>query len=364
MYKIIYRSLSENGISCMASSASFKQCKIRKEVVFSPYESTRFIGHKTTGENHHSKIYALRKTWFSKYMDYIRDLQKRLEKSFPKTMHVYRVFSIGTKDFYNDLKQYFAVKKKKSIVGIDKLSTQELQLLYQMPKDIMKLTPFLLTAALPFANYVVFPIGYYFPRIFLTSQYWDLQQRLDFALIDHKNRLKHNKPLLRCVQASLSKIEDQCLKNKWNEVIATLGGGRHPAPEEIVDCKELFQGPPYSLKALGRRHVKELLAIHKMAKWLPYKRQRLLERGLLIKRMDNAIEMGGGVNKIPTDTLRWALFFRGLNAVNMSTEDMRQWLNKWLTVSSKVEKQNISLLLHCPILLAYNHETNWTLLYY
>lgn len=59
-----------------------------------------------------------------------------------------------------------------------------------------------------------------------------------------------------------------------------------------------------------------------------------------------------------------ALFFRGLNPVNMSTEDMRNWLNGWLTVSSEVEEQNISLLLHCPILLAYNHETNWILLYY
>lgn len=350
MFKIIGRNLN-NGF--------------KEYLVLSPrkYKAFSLIEVKTTREKH-SKVYALSKHWFTKYTDYVKDLQRSLEKSFPKTMHIYRVFSIGTKDFYKDLKQYFAVKKKKSALGIGKLSIEELQLLHQMPKDVTKLTPFLLTAALPFANYVVFPLGYYFPKLFLTSQYWDLQQRLDFALLDHKNRLKHNKPLLRCVQASLKNINDLNMRNKWNDCIATLGCGRHPNPKDILDCKILFRGSPYSLKTLGRKHVRELLAVHRMTKWLPYRRQRLLDRGLFIKRMDEAIVAGGGVAKMTTDVLRWALFFRGLNPVNMSTEDMRKWLGSWLSISSEVEREDMSLLLHCPILLAYNHETNWTLLYY
>lgn len=58
-----------------------------------------------------------------------------------------------------------------------------------------------------------------------------------------------------------------------------------------------------------------------------------------------------------------AVSFRGLNPVNMSTESMQEWLNQWLSVSSEVNEISISLLLHCPILLAYNHPNNWTLLY-
>ncbi|XP_033208158.1 uncharacterized protein LOC117167380 isoform X8 [Belonocnema kinseyi] len=58
-----------------------------------------------------------------------------------------------------------------------------------------------------------------------------------------------------------------------------------------------------------------------------------------------------------------AVSFRGLNPVNMSTESMQEWLNQWLSVSSEVNEISISLLLHCPILLAYNHPSNWTLLY-
>lgn len=380
---------------------------LRELLFFSPHKyKTIGLRGLTNTRDKHSKVYALSKHWFTKYTDYIKSLQKTLDKSFPKTMHIFRIFGLGTKDFYNDLKQYFAVKKKKSAVGIGNLTIEELQLLHKMPKDITKLTPFLLIAALPFANYVVCPLGYYFPRIFLTSQFWDIKQRLDFALIDHKNRLKHNKPLLRCVQASLKEIEDVDLKNKWNDVIATLGSGRHPTPQDIIDCKILFRETPYSLKTIGRKHVvrtkaltlvtilplirivfqKELLAVHKMTKWLPYRRQRLLDRGLFIQRMDRAIENGGGVTKMASDSLRWvseasvdryvhfkcfisfsfifqALFFRGLNPVNMSTEDMRKWLNTWIIVSSEVDEHCVSLLLHCPILLAYNHETNWTLLH-
>lgn len=328
MYKIISRSLSREATS------AFPLTPFKERAML----SSRFIEFKVIREKH-SKVYALGKHWFSKYTDYVKDLQKKLEKSFPKSMHIYRVFSIGTKDFYNDLKYYFIVKKKKSLLGIGKLTSEELRALHKMPKDIMKLTPFLLTAALPFANYIVFPLGYYFPKIFLTSQYWDLKQRLDFALIDHKTRLKHNKPLLRCVQAGLNKIEDQTLRRKWNEIIATLGSGRHPTPEHIIECKLLFQGAPYSLNSLGRKHLvqpffqsrkkkkirfsvqtnfnhcffitavfyfqRELLAIHKMIKWLPYKRQRLMDRGMFIKRMDTAIEAEGGVSKLPTDALRW-----------------------------------------------------------
>ena len=48
----------------------------------------------------------------------------------------------------------------------------------------------------------------------------------------------------------------------------------------------------------------------------------------------------------------------------MSIDNMQAWLNQWLIVSTNVELNSISLLLHCPILLAYNHETNWTLLYH
>ncbi|KAG7208162.1 hypothetical protein KM043_016511 [Ampulex compressa] len=182
-------------------------------------------------------------------------------------------------------------------------------------------------------------------------------------ILDHKRRLKHNKPLFRCMQAELHTITNNALKMRWNGIIACLGSGTHPSTKEIIACSELFKGPPYSLNLLRRKHVKELLAIYDMSIWRPFKRKRLIERGVLIQRMDKAILKDGGVTNMSYEALRWALSFRGVNPVNMSSESMKEWLEKWLTVSATVEQDTISLLLHAPILLAYNHPTNWILIY-
>lgn len=83
-------------------------------------------------------------------------------------MHVYRVFMIGVKDFYNDTKKLIKVNSIVNDKGLKGLTRKEMELMNQMPKDIMKIAPVLLIAALPFANYVIFPIAWvieYFPVI-------------------------------------------------------------------------------------------------------------------------------------------------------------------------------------------------------
>ncbi|XP_070156296.1 LETM1 domain-containing protein 1 [Polyergus mexicanus] len=309
------------------------------------------------------KIANLKKYWFDKYMNYIKNYERTLEQKFPRTMQVYRVFSVGSKDVYTDVKRFVFAIKKQGSNGIDSLTREELQLMYTMPRDLRKLSPLFLLSAVPFTNYIIFPLALYFPRYLLTSHYWTLQQKLDFMLSDHKNRLKHNRPLFRCMQAELKIIKDQMLRIKWQDVIACLGSGTHPTTKDIIACSKLFSGPPYSLNSLKRRHLKELLAIHGMSIWRPFKRKRLMERGILILRMDRAIVREGGVKAMSNEAMRWALSFRGVNPANMSVENMRSWLEQWLTVSASVDKNNISLILHSPILLAYNHTTNWILIY-
>lgn len=309
------------------------------------------------------KVTNLKKYWFDKYMNYIKNYERTLEQRFPRTMQVYRVFSIGSKDVYTDLKKFVLAIKKQGSNGIDSLTREELQLMHTMPRDLRKLSPLFLLSALPFTNYVIFPLAVYFPRYLLTSHYWTLQQKLDFTLSDHRSRLKHNRSLFRCMQMELKTIKDQTLRIKWRDIIACLGSGTHPTTTNIIACSQLFLGPPYSLNTLKRKHMKELLAIHGMSLWRPFKRKRLMERGMLILRMDHAIVREGGVKAMPNEAMRWALSFRGVNPTNMSIESMRSWLEQWLIVSASVDKNNISLLLHSPILLAYNHSTNWILIY-
>ncbi|OAD58254.1 LETM1 domain-containing protein 1 [Eufriesea mexicana] len=296
-------------------------------------------------------------------MNYIKNYENVLEKNFPRTIHVYRIFSVGTKDFIQEAIKWLMILKKEKIDGIDTLTTDELRILHTMRKDIIKLCPVLLISAIPFTNYIIFPLAYHFPRYFLTSHYWTLQQKLDFMLLEHKKRLKHNRPLFRCMQAEFHNIKNRTLRLKWSGIIACLGSGTHPDVNDIIACSALFADKPYSLHSLKRRHTIELLGIHNISYWKLFKKLSLLERGMLIKKMDESIQKEGGTIAMSNDAIRWALSFRGLNPANMSIECMRNWLEKWLTVSNIVEDETLSLLLHCPILLAYNHPTNWILVY-
>lgn len=47
----------------------------------------------------------------------------------------------------------------------------------------------------------------------------------------------------------------------------------------------------------------------------------------------------------------------------MSMESMKDWLEQWLILSASVDNSTLSLLLHSPIFLAYNHRNNLHLLY-
>lgn len=206
-----------------------------------------------------SRVNELKKYWIFRYIDYVKNYDKILEKNFPRALRVYRVFSSGTREFYKDLKQYMKVRKKQRLYGPKSLTSAELQLAYTMPKDLIKISPILLVSAIPFTNYVIFPLAFYFPHLLLTSHYWSIQDKLNFLLKEHKRRLKHNKPLFRCVQAQMkSGMPDQDMKQHFREIIALLGSGRHPSTEEILSCIKLFSGPPYALKSLRRNHIVSL----------------------------------------------------------------------------------------------------------
>lgn len=45
-----------------------------------------------------------------------------------------------------------------------------------------------------------------------------------------------------------------------------------------------------------------------MSRWMPFRRKRLMKRGLLLKNMDNAIRKEGGVTKLSTEALKWVTY--------------------------------------------------------
>ncbi|XP_011868765.1 PREDICTED: LETM1 domain-containing protein 1 isoform X2 [Vollenhovia emeryi] len=291
MYKIISRTLVRKGRNTL------------EPLMRTPIQ--RGLVKAANGTERSGKVAHLKQFWFGKYINYIKNYERTLEQKFPRTMQVYRVFSVGSKDVYMDLKRFITARKKQTLNGVESLTREELQLVHTMPKDLWKLSPLFLLSAVPFTNYVIFPLALYFPRYLLTSHFWTLQQKLEFMLSGHKARLKHNRSLFRCMQAELKGIKNEALRIKWRDAIACLGSGTHPTTKNIVVCSKLFSGPPYSLGNLKRKHLKELLAIHGMSVWKPFKRRRLAERGMLILRMDRAIVREGGVKEMSNEAMRW-----------------------------------------------------------
>lgn len=98
---------------------------------------------------------------FSRYINYIKNYDEVLEKKFPAAMKVYRVFAVGIKDFYNDMKLFLKISRivNTTTQGLRSLTRRELELYYDMPKHMLQLAPVLALSALPFANYVIFPVA-------------------------------------------------------------------------------------------------------------------------------------------------------------------------------------------------------------
>ncbi|XP_015189122.1 PREDICTED: LETM1 domain-containing protein 1 [Polistes dominula] len=332
-------------------------------ICFSYNSMQRYVTQIENNDDKKGKVSNLKKYWLDKYVNYIKSYEATLSKNFPKTMGLYRMFVYGTQNYISDLKVYLVILKKHSLDGLDSLTRDEIQLAHSIHKDVIKAAPVILISLIPFTNYAIIPLAYFFPRQMLTHHFWTPEQKIDFTLYYYSQRFKYSRPLFHCMESKANHINDQILKTKWSGIIACLGSGGQPTVESMVSCIALFASSPYSLDTLESKHMNKLLGIHELSVWKPFRKQRLKERGLLIKRMDDAIIKEGGVNTMSVESLSWAVSFRGLNSVNMSTESMKDWLEQWILLSTSVDNSTLSLLLHGPILLAYNHINNLKLLY-
>lgn len=105
-----------------------------------------------------------------------------------------------------------------------------------------------------------------------------------------------------------------------------------------------------------------LLKMHGYRKTL-FRTKKLKFRAFLLLEMDKAILREGGVDALNMECLRNACLMRGLNGSHLTNTDMKDWLSQWLKISENLDRNSYSLLLHCPIFLAYNHPQNWVLIY-
>ncbi|TDG53014.1 hypothetical protein AWZ03_000557 [Drosophila navojoa] len=301
---------------------------------------------------------------FTRYFNYVKNYDKVLEKNFPKAMQLYRVFFEGVKDFFADMKRFLKISRiaNHAPQGIRALNRQELELYMQMPRDMMKVAPALIGCSLPMVGYAFFPLVFWYPRIFLTPHFWTEPQRIEFQKYYTKRRLQCNKSVLRCLQAKLKQVEGHHKYAEFEAILGQLGSGTHPTPEALISVKDIFAEGPYSLLGMSRKHVKCLVKMHGLPNSL-FKRHRLHEHAFLVHFMDMAITREGGVHNLSLASLRYSCCLRGLNPDGLSAEEMIDWLRKWVKVSTSIQGEHITLFLHLPVLLGYNHPNNWKTIY-
>lgn len=74
--------------------------------------------------------------------------------------------------------------------------------------------------------------------------------------------------------------------------------------------------------------------------------------------MDLAIIREGGVHNMTTADLRNSCYIRGLNSKDLTDDELIQWLKDWISISTSITSDQLTLYLHLPIFLAINHPNN------
>jgi len=293
----------------------------------------------------------------SKFFGFVQGYENIMEKNFPKAFKIYQVFSIGIKDFYRDFKLFIVINmEQRRGKKFRDLTLQEIEICHSMPREIRRVAPTLLLSSLPFANYVIFPLAYAFPKRLLSSHFWSIQQKNEFSLQDHKLKLHYYRPVFRHLQAKLSTIAEPKLRDNCNEMFHKLGSGTHPTIPEIMAVKTAFTNAPYALRFLTFGHISSLCHMHQLSSY-GLRHNRLWYHAGVLRQMDLAI-VRESIQKLNSGQLRHACFLRGINPTGMTNLEMLAWLKDWISVTQRLDAENLSLLLHCPILLAYNSPTN------
>ncbi|XP_055911355.1 LETM1 domain-containing protein 1 isoform X2 [Eupeodes corollae] len=300
----------------------------------------------------------------SRFFDYVKNYDKVLEKNFPSAVNVYRIFFDGMKEFFSDMKRYLKISRiaNDSPKGVRALNRKELELYMQMPRDMIKVAPAIVLSSLPMVGYVAFPLAYMYPRTFLSSHFWTLQQKCEFQQQVLSERLNNNRAVLRSMQALLKGAKKNEQYEEIQTILGLLGSGFHPSVDQLLEAKEVFAKPPYQFNSLSSKHIKLLALMYGLPGGF-FRRHRMAELAFIIHYMDLAITREGDVHNMPQESIRYACFIRGLNPCNLSNEEMVEWLRNWVKVSMALKEEHMSLFLHLPIFLGYNHPNNWQLIY-
>ncbi|XP_050440467.1 LETM1 domain-containing protein 1 [Adelges cooleyi] len=280
----------------------------------------------------------------------------KIEKISPSAAKYARLGVFGCKYLYNDGQVLMSAYKKYFTSGLSSLTYKELELKYRLPVQLVRLTPILLCWPIPFTNFLLFPLAFIFPKYLLSEHFWTDEQQKQFWTQDQRKCYEHNVRIFEHLSLMAEECSDDMLL-KWFRVIECLAAGGVSPVDDIQHAIPVFSMFPYHFSTLPRQHITVLLKLYNMHRGLR-RRVRLKKLAQYIQLMDRAMEAEGGPVNLNDRQLQWACMFRGLYPFSSSRENLVSYLENWLKVSSKIDKNSLSCILHCQVLLALNRPEN------
>ncbi|KAG7221725.1 hypothetical protein INR49_000092, partial [Caranx melampygus] len=274
-----------------------------------------------------------------------------LQKRFPRFYLLYHTFVEGFKLLFRDFKDVRRIKAKMSSgVKFQDLPYREMDKLRQFRRNMIKAIPLVMISLPPFANYLVFVLMYLFPRQLLIPHFWTPAQLLEFRGCIIPRGLGTTGPCskgssvraLRSKMVSYRVVLKTCAL-KWFHLNdcsrhSEVHNGATPQVSEILAVRRLFSGPPLGMKRMSVNHMRHISPLLFLTPRLPgfLVGRRLNSHALELLQLDRALSRLGP-HQLNDSELREACYVRGLNADNLGVNQCREWLSRWLQVSSTLK---------------------------
>ncbi|XP_015236608.1 PREDICTED: LETM1 domain-containing protein 1 [Cyprinodon variegatus] len=283
-----------------------------------------------------------------------------LKRRFPRFYQLHHTFVQGFKMLFQDARDARRIKAKMLVDGVkfQDLHYREMEKLRQFRRDLIKAIPLVVISIPPFANYLVFILMYFFPRQLLIPHFWTPQQQLEFRRFYHSYRAQRHQAVLKELEYTSHQVKNGHLRGLLKNLCAKVQSGGNPKVSEILAVKSLFSGAPLAVDALRSNHMRYISSLLFLTPRLPgfLIGRRLNSHALELLQLDRALSRLGP-HQLTDSELRQACYVRGINADSLGTNQSREWLSQWLQVSSALKDSEVSLLLHCIVLLSANYPS-------
>lgn len=288
---------------------------------------------------------------------------------FQKLQRWMQPFVAGSKALYHENKQAWAIRSRFKAAGDSpiELTRQEMMLLRQAHRDLIKSLPLLVFFAVPLVGYAAPLVGYQFPKQLLPWQFWRPDQKTQFFREDALARAVFHPELVALLEQIDRKdaVLRELLAAHKNDNDKTTNGGLDPAQvSELAPFFDVESDGPAALPTLSRHHVQVLarsIALIPSFSWawqfVPRDMiEKFLERRMDELRIDDAMLLKEGIDNLSLCELEFACEERGIVDGYGDIEVLRRGLNDWLAMyesdgTSPPVRYPASLLLHAPALM-------------